>query len=105
MNKITRKHFHRNLSTETLVSLLGQEVLDRLERENCDFTGRVSAELDCSNLIEFSASIKVNIDLSHLEFLENSMIVTAYYYQDKDLVKGVEDLGILNWKIDHVTLT
>ena len=98
--QITREHFNRDITAEELVLLLGKDVLDRLEAENCDYTNRVSADLDCNNEVEFSATISV------AEVPEwGDVSVTAYYYQDKDEAAETDDLGSLDWEIRHIRLS
>lgn len=101
--ELTREHFNRDLTTMEISDLFGQETLDRLERENCDYTSRVSADLDCSNEVEFSATISVRADLSHMGYGDmDTVSITAYYYQDKDVAATTDDLGSLDWEIRHI---
>lgn len=99
MSKITRKHFNRTLSRAEVVEILGEVAVDRVERENCDYTNRVSADLDCSNEVEFSASISLPGDEEW-----DGICLTAYYYQDADAAAETEDLGSLDWVVRHFTL-
>jgi hypothetical protein len=99
MSKITSEHFNRNLTRAEAVEILGETAVDRLECENCDYTSRVSADLDCNNEVEFSASISLPGDEEW-----DGLCLTAYYYQDKDAAREAEDLGSLNWVVSHFTL-
>lgn len=83
-----------------VVEILGEEAVERVERENCDYTGCVSADLDCNNEVEFSASISLPGDEER-----DGICLTAYYYQDKDKAQETEDLGDLDWEVRHFTLS
>lgn len=103
--ELTREHFNSNLTSSDIVNLFGQATLDRLERENCDYTSRVSADLDCNNEVEFSATISVRADLSHMGYGDmDTVSITAYYYQDKDAAATTDDLGSLDWEIRHIRI-
>lgn len=100
VSKILREHFNRNLSREEVVEILGEEIVDKVESENCDFTNSVSADLDCNNEVEFSATYAIKREDPVWGFIS----ITAYYYQDKDLVSETEDLGNLYWEVRHFTI-
>ena len=105
MSQITREHFNRNLSRAEVLDLLGPEVVSLVESENCDYTGRVSSDLDCANEVEFSATVFIRLDLSHMGFGDtDSASLTAYYYQDKDTAAEAEDLGSLDWEVRYFRL-
>lgn len=99
-SKITREHFNRSLSRAEAVALLGAEAVDKVERENCEHTNRVSADLDCANEAEFSASVSLPGDEDW-----DGICLTAYYYQDKDVAAETEDLGGLDWEVRHFRLS
>ena len=99
-SKITREHFNRTLSRAEAVELLGKSAVDRVERENCEPTSRVSADLDCANEAEFAASISLPGDDEW-----DGICLTAYYYQDKGVVAETEDLGNLDWEVRHFQLS
>lgn len=99
-SKILREHFNRNLSREEVVEILGEEAVNKVESENCDFTNAVSAELDCNNEVEFSATYTIKQEDPEWGFIS----ITAYYYQDKDVVAETEDLGNLDWEVRHFTI-
>ena len=98
--KILREHFNRTLSREEVVDILGEDSVCKVEAENCDFTNRVSAELDCNNEVEFSATCAIKQEDPEWGFIS----ITAYYYQDKDVVSETEDLGNLDWEVRHFTI-
>jgi hypothetical protein len=99
-SKILREYFSRPLSREEVVAILGEGPVDKVEAENCELTGRVSADLDCNNEVEFSATYAIKDEDSEWGFIS----ITAYYYQDKDVVAETEDLGNLDWEVRHFTL-
>lgn len=103
---LTRKHFNRDLTTDEFLELFTKELLEKLEREQCDFTNSVSVDLDLNNQFEFSASIKIENFFGDQPFGDefSHIIAIAYYYQDKDEVRATEDLGSLNWEIKHIRL-
>lgn len=75
-----------NLTRAQIEAIYGPGLLDKLDRENCDFTDRLQTDGD--RAVEFSASVQSGDD-----------IITAYYYQDPDAL-NVEDLGNLHWEIN-----
>lgn len=82
-----------NLTREQAVSLLGETVIAKLDNEGCDFTGRILPDWD--DRYEFSASV-------HAEDADGyDVIVTVIYFQSKADVDGLEDLGCLDWSVDH----
>ena len=68
------------------------ELLTQCETENCKFTNRLTDnELD-----EFSAfSDEIN------EGKLSGYYVACYYYQPTELTEECEDMGSLDWSIDH----
>lgn len=80
------------LNREQVVALVGESSVAKLERENCDFTGRL--QIDGDDAVEFSSSIRCE-DKNGEE-----VVVVAYYYQDPEDLDGVEDLGNLDWEIN-----
>lgn len=68
----------------------GNEIVNRLLSENCDFTGRLDDVLDLDNEYEFSACVEIDND--------DYDMLTIYYYEDKTDVQNCDgDLGCLNW--------
>jgi len=67
-----------------------KKLVNQVEKMDCDFTSRLMQSHE-SHLVEFSATATE----------DGSTGVVAYYYQNKDEVNNTEDLGNLDWKIDH----
>ena len=69
------------------IEKIGIDAVEAVDRENCDFTGRVQTDGDEG--IEFSSSIEVDGD-----------ILIAYFYQTQDdLDAAGDDLSNCNWEI------
>lgn len=103
--EIKREHFNRKLNEIELIELIGENAVNNVKSKNCDYTNRVSAELDCNNEVEFSANIFIRLDLTHLGFGDmDTVAVTAYYYQNKDALCECDDLGSLDWEVRYYTL-
>ena len=81
-----------NLNRDQIIEIVGLKLVEKVERENCDFTNRVQTDGD--NAVEFSASAKF------IDSEGTSRVLIAYYYQDVEAVKEVEDMGNLNWEIE-----
>jgi hypothetical protein len=79
-----------SLDRESMVELVGEENLVKLEKANCDFSNRVMDDDD----VEFTASI----DCVGTEGIKCR--ITAYYYQDQSDVSECDDLGSLDWEVD-----
>lgn len=80
-----------NLTREQAISAVGTAAVDKVDRENCDFTNRLQTDGD--DRVEFSASVFCE-DVDGYE-----CSLRAYYYQDADDLVGVEDLSDLEWDI------
>jgi len=81
-----------SLDRQSLVELVGEDNVIKLERENCDFTNRWMQD-ECDD-VEFSSSIDCPCKEGP------KCRITAYYYQSKDDVSGCDDLGDLDWEVD-----
>ena len=88
-----------NLTRDEAVALVGEDAVDRVENEDCDYTGRVSADLDCNNATEFSASVVIPATEDR-----EKRTLTVYYYQDRGRADETEDLGDLDWVPGHYTV-
>lgn len=87
------------LTRQQIVSLFGEEEVERLERESCEPTGRVGflgAEHG-DNFMEWKASIAVDHD--------TWSTIDAIYYtsneQDEIMAASDGDGSAIEWKIDH----
>ena len=85
-----------NLTREQAVEIVGESLVDSLDKENCDFTNRVgfNGSTQGDGEVEFAASV-IGQDKSGDE-----VTVVAYYYQDAEAVDATDDLGSLDWKIE-----
>ena len=83
---------HGKLTREQAIKIAGQEVVEQLDHENCDFTGRLQTDGDES--VEFAASVEYfNSDNERCTLI-------AYYYQMPEDLVGKEDLDQLDWEIE-----
>lgn len=90
------------LKFEDLVEIFGRDrvvnIINNPEREY-DFSNRVDADLDCSNLVEFSAEIgelDSMIDRDEISKGEIYQII-GYVCFDNDRVEEVDCLSDLDW--------
>lgn len=79
------------MNREQAVAMVGEVAVDKVERENCDFTNRVQTDGDSRT--EFSASVRCE------DKDGNEVTLVAYYYQEQADVDAVENLDELNWEI------
>ena len=71
----------------------GEDVIEELDNTIAEPTSRLTAGTTDDGLTEYAASILCGDD-----------VVIAYYYQDNDDIYGsnaVDDLGNLDWVVDH----
>lgn len=80
------------MTREEAIKIAGLEYVEQAESENCECTCRVTAGTEWDGYTEFSASS---------DFNENMDRVVVYYYQPTELCLETEDLGSLDWEIDH----
>ncbi len=80
------------LSREEVINIVGENLVDKLESENCDYTNRLQTDGD--DAVEFSASVKFT------DFEGELRTLVAYYYQDPEKLDGCEDMGELDWEIN-----
>lgn len=79
------------MNREQAVAMVGEVAVDKVERENCDFTNRVQCYGDTRT--EFAASVRCE------DREGNDVTLVAYYYQEQADVDAVENLDELNWEI------
>ena len=82
----------RNLNQEQVIKIVGEELVNKLDGLNCDFTNRLQTDNDDS--VEFSASVKFTDEEG------TERVLTAYYYQKQEELDKYEDLDGLNWEIE-----
>ena len=75
----------------------GLKYVEQAEKDNCDFTNRVTEGTEWQGYTEFSAASDLN---------ENKERVVVYYYQSNEVLEKMReaydtDLGGLDWEIDH----
>lgn len=80
-----------NLTRPEAVATVGEQAVNAVERENCDFTNRVLPDNDTR--VEFAASVQCT-DASGVD-----CTLVAYYYQEQADIDGVEGLDALQWDI------
>lgn len=85
------------MTREEAIKAVGLELVEQAERDNCDFTNRVTDGTEWQGFTEFSACSNYN---------ENMDRVVVYYYQPNEVLEqmqkdGNTDLGGLDWEIDH----
>lgn len=72
------------------IELVGQDIVDRIKSQSCDFTNRIID--DCYNVVEMSASI----DLTPDDYGDRRLVI--YYLIDKDDLDNSDgDLSNLNF--------
>lgn len=88
-----------NLSREQAVAIVGQAVVEAVEKENCEPTNRVGYNGECqgNESTEWAASVRcVDAD-------GNDATLIAYYYttneQDKTIAE-TGDGGSISWEIE-----
>lgn len=79
------------MNREQAVAMVGEVAVDKVERENCEFTNRVQCDGDTRT--EFSANVRCE------DREGNEVTLVAYYYQEQADVDAVENLDELNWEI------
>ena len=79
------------MNREQAVAMVGEVAVDKVERENCDFTNHVQCDGDTRT--EFAASVRCE------DREGNDVTLVAYYYQEQADVDAVENLDELNWEI------
>ena len=79
------------MNREQAVAMVGEVAVDKVERENCDFTNRVQCDGDTRT--EFAARVRCE------DREGNDVTLVAYYYQEQADVDAVENLDELNWEI------
>lgn len=89
-----------NLTREQVVAILGEQVVDTVERKNCEPTNRVGYNGECQgdDLCEWSAAV-VCKDNDGLD-----VVLTAYYYttneDDRIMSENDGDGSCINWEIE-----
>ena len=83
---------HGKLTREQAILEAGKEVVEKLDHENCDFSGRVQTDGDQS--VEFTAS------LHYTDAEGERRTLIAYYYQMQDALDKVDELDQLDWEIE-----
>ena len=86
--------YDKEYTRDEVIALVGLAAVLEAEADNCDYTNRVMAN---SDLTEFAG---------YSDYTAAGDRVVAYYYQPSDVLRemaeaGDNDLGGLNWKIDH----
>lgn len=83
---------NKMINREQAIKEVGIKMVEKLEKENCDFTNRVIEE---EGLVEFRSSID----------LEDGRILFAYYYQTQEDLDEIsnngDELDSLDWEISH----
>lgn len=81
------------LTREQAIEIVGEKAVDKVERQNCDFTGRLMD--DCDDRVEFAASISAkNTD-------GDDVTLVAYYYPTQsELDAAGDDLGDVDWVVE-----
>lgn len=88
-----------NLNREQAAAVVGEKLVDALERKNCEPTSRVGYNGAChgDDLCEWTASI-IGEDTDG-----NEVVLTAYYYttneQDQIMADNSDDGSCIDWTI------
>ena len=92
------------MTREEAIKAVGIEWVEAVEKESCDFTNRVTSGTEWDGYDEFSATLEFDSG-EYVNFENDSYCgIVAYYYQKSEDVNATEDLGSLDWEIDHYEL-
>jgi hypothetical protein len=80
---------YRPLTREHAVDIVGEEIIKKVESENCDFSGRSLRDWETEQ--EFKAAVPVVIDGYKYH-------VVMYYFVDREEVARAEELENLDWE-------
>lgn len=80
------------LSREQVIDMVGEAAVKAVEKENCDFTGRLQCDGDTR--VEFAASVSATNNDG------DEVTLIAYYYQEQESIDAVEALDQLDWEIE-----
>lgn len=80
------------MTREEAIKRMGLAMVESAEADSCDFTNRVTNGTEWDGFCEFAGYSEPN---------EDGKRVVAYYYQKNEDVDATEDLGSLDWEIDH----
>ncbi len=80
------------MTREQAVAAVGEDAVNNVERENCDFTNRV--QYDGDTRVEFAASVRCE------DTEGNAVTLLAYYYQEQSDVNAVDSPDELKWEIE-----
>ncbi len=80
------------MTREQAVAAVGEDAVNNVERENCDFTNRVQCDGDTR--VEFAASVRCE------DTEGNAVTLLAYYYQEQADVNAVDSPDELKWEIE-----
>lgn len=92
------------MTREQAIKAVGIEWVEKVEKESCDFTNRVTSGTEWDGFDEFSSSVDFNKG-EYVDFETGSYCsIVAYYYQKSEDVNKTQDLGSLVWEVDHYEL-
>ena len=83
------------LTREQAITEVGQKFVAQVEAASCDFSNRVPND----GTVEFIATIKAGKDEDGF-----NRTISAYYFQDAEIVDRCEDISDLNWKVEYYTV-
>jgi hypothetical protein len=88
---------HGKLTREQAIEIAGQQVVELVERENCEPTSRCDDELKLSEVEEFASMV------TFLDEDENTRTLALYYYPTRiDLANAHDhddDLSVIDWEV------
>lgn len=84
------------LTREQAVELAGIDYVLEAEKDNCEFTSRLTNGTEWDGYDEF-AGVSSVIESGDFEGCR----VRAIYFQPVELTKNCEDLGSLDWEVSH----
>lgn len=85
----------KKLTRDQAITEVGQKFVEQVEAASCDYSNRVTND----GTVEFIATIKAGKDEDGF-----GRTISAYYFQDEDIVDGCEDIGDLNWEVEFYTV-
>ena len=82
----------KRLNRNEAIKLAGVNAVEKAEGSQVEFTNRVSADLDCDGLVEFSSTESVEIEVDG-----ETKNLTMYVYVSKEELAECQELDMINW--------
>lgn len=86
-----------NLSEIQIVHLLDNKIIEELKRENCEFESMSPR----TSHLDYDDPDAISIWTSYINISYDSKIKAIYLVTNQELKDAGEDLGNVNWIVDH----